>query len=242
MDESVVALSSVTAVYEGERAATLYDVTLSVAAGELLAIVGPNGSGKTTLLEVVNGLLPIAAGSVRVFGEAVDVGSHRVRARIAYVPQDLFFPPETPFLVRDVVMAARFAQIGAMRLPSRSDRARVGNALAAVRISSLSGRPIGRLSGGQQRKALLARALAQGARLLLLDEPTANLDPEAKSEVARLVLEIQRELMATTLVVSHEGGPLIQGADRVVTLDAGRITDDRPSSSARRPLGAGERR
>lgn len=148
MDKSVVALGSVTAVYEGERTATLYDVTLSVAAGELLAIVGPNGSGKTTLLEVVNGLLPIAAGSVRVFGEAVDVGSHRVRARIAYVPQDLFFPPETPFLVRDVVMAARFAQIGAMRLPSRSDRARVGNALAAVRISSLSGRPIGRLSGG----------------------------------------------------------------------------------------------
>jgi len=242
VDESVVALSSVTAVYEGERAATLHDVTLSVAGGELLAIVGPNGSGKTTLLEVVNGLLPIAAGSVRVFGEVVAVGSHHLRARIAYMPQDLFFPPETPFLVRDVVMAARFAQIGAMRLPSRSDCARVSNALAAVCISSLSGRPIGRLSGGQQRKALLARALAQGASLLLLDEPTANLDPEARSEVARLVLEIRRELIATTLVVSHEGGPLIQGADRVVTLDAGRTTSDSAASSARKPLGAGERR
>jgi ABC-type Mn2+/Zn2+ transport system ATPase subunit len=181
MDDPVVSLIDVRAVYEGERHATLNGLSLAVAQGEQVAITGPNGAGKTTILEVINGLLPMTSGSVRVFGQPVTSGSHRLRSEIAYVPQNLFFDPETPFIVRDVVLAARFGRIGRWRLPGTRDRDIVHAALTAIEISAWAGRPVGRLSGGQQRKVLLARALAQEARLLLLDEPTANLDPKAKA-------------------------------------------------------------
>jgi len=223
MDDPVVSLIDVCAVYEGERHATLNGLSLSVTQGEQVAITGPNGAGKTTILEAINGLLPITAGSVRVLGQPVTSGSHRLRSEIGYVPQNLFFDPETPFIVRDVVLAARFGRIGRWRLPGARDRDITHAALAAIGISEWAGRPVGRLSGGQQRKVLLARALAQEARLLLLDEPTANLDPKAKEEVAELVGQVRAELAATAIVVSHESGPLMTASDRVVAIDAGRI-------------------
>jgi ABC-type Mn2+/Zn2+ transport system ATPase subunit len=142
------------------------------------------------------------------------------------VPQNLFFAPDTPFLVRDVVTAARFGRIGRWRFPGPRDRERVAAALKAVGMTPASGRPIGRLSGGQQRKVLLARALAQEASLLLLDEPTANLDPTSKGEVAELVASVRTALDATSIVVSHESGPLLEASNRVVAIDAGRIVDD----------------
>ena len=225
MDDPVVALVDVRATYEGERHATLAGVTLSVSPKEQLAITGPNGAGKTTILEVINGLLPIVSGSVCVLGEAVTLASHHLRSRIAYVPQNLFFAPDTPFLMRDVVLAARFGRTNRWGLSVAADRRHVGHALAAVGISNLEGRPVGRLSGGQQRKTLLARALVQEARLLLLDEPTANLDPEAKQEVADLVALVRRDLGAAAVVVSHESGPLLDASDRTITVESGRIVE-----------------
>jgi ABC-type Mn2+/Zn2+ transport system ATPase subunit len=225
MDDAVVALVDVRATYEGERHATLAGVTLSVSPKEQLAITGPNGAGKTTILEVINGLLPIASGCVRALGQEVTPASHRLRARIAYVPQNLFFPPDTPFLVRDVVLAARFGRAERWGLSVAADRRYVDHALAAVGLSDLEARPVGRLSGGQQRKTLLARALAQEARLLLLDEPTANLDPAAKEEVAELVALVRQELGAAAVVVSHEAGPLLDASNRTVSVEAGRIVE-----------------
>jgi len=223
VDESVVSLANVWAVYEGERHATLNGVTMNVLQGEQVAVTGPNGAGKTTILEVINGLLPITSGSVRVLGDEVTRDSHRLRSRIAYVPQSLFFAPDTPFLVRDVVTAARFGRIGRWRLPAPSDWQQVDIALEAVGMTAAARRPIGRLSGGQQRKVLLARAVAQEASLLLLDEPTANLDPTSKREVADLVASIRTTLSATSIVVSHESGPLLSASDRSVALDGGVI-------------------
>jgi ABC-type Mn2+/Zn2+ transport system ATPase subunit len=150
--------------------------------------------------------------------------------------QELFFDPATPFLVKDVVIAAVYGRIGWLRWPSRADRDRVQDAMATVGIESLARRPVGRLSGGQQRKVLLARALAQDARLVLLDEPTANLDPDAKLDVARIVRAVEHELNATALVVSHEGGPLLEDAGRLIRLEAGRITHDGPMQELRRRL------
>ena len=224
--DDVVSLVDVRAVYEGERHATLDSVTLSLSAREQLAITGPNGAGKTTVLEVINGLLPITSGIVRTFGQPMTPTSHRLRSQIAYVPQNLFFPPDTPFLVRDVVLAARFGKPGRLRLAMAAERRCVDRALEAVGIEALSRRPIGRLSGGQQRKALLARALAQEAQLLLLDEPTANLDPNAKQEVAKLVALVRRDLGAAAVVVSHESGPLLEASDRAVRIESGRIVGE----------------
>ena len=223
--DDVVSLVDVHAAYAGERDATLAGVTLSVAAREQLAITGPNGAGKTTILEVINGLLPIVSGTVHAFGEPVAPASHRLRARIAYVPQNLFFSPDTPYLVRDVVLAVRFARANLLPLSIAEDRAQVARALEAVGMTEFAGRPVGRLSGGQQRKTLLARAVAQEAELLLLDEPTANLDPEAKREVADLVAQVREELGAATIVVSHEAGPLLAASDRAVVVEFGRIVD-----------------
>jgi len=230
--DPVIRLEAVDAAYEGEPVATLRGIELSVAAGERVAVIGPNGAGKTTLLEVVNGLLPATAGTAWVFGRRVDREGNWLRARIGYMAQELFFEPSTPFLVGDVVAAAQYGQIGWLRRPGREEKARVRAALEAVGILDLARRPIGRLSGGQQRKALLARAVAQDAHLLLLDEPTANLDPEAKLDVARIVREIEARLDATALVVTHEGGPLLQDADRFVRLEAGRITHDESIAGA----------
>ena len=229
MEDRAVELIDVTAVYEGERIPALHGITLAVPSGRLIGIVGPNGAGKTTLLEVINGLLPVTAGEVRVLGEPVSPRSHRLRRRIAYLPQDLFFPPSTPFLVRDVVLMGRFGQIGPGRFPRRVDHHAVSTALAAVGMEKLAHRPIGRLSGGQQRKVLLARVIARAPELLLLDEPLTNLDPASKDELSGLVLGIHRELALTTLFVSHEPGPLLESADRIVTIEAGRLLDPVPA-------------
>jgi ABC-type Mn2+/Zn2+ transport system ATPase subunit len=229
--DPVVFLAAVSTSYEGERVATLHDLNLSVFRGQRVAIVGPNGAGKTTLLEVINGLLPSGSGEVRVFGRLVAQNGDALRSQIAYMPQDLFFEASTPFLVWDVVMAARYARIGTFRWPGRADRQQVQRSLSVVGIAGLARRPIGRLSGGQQRKVLLSRALAQESQLLLLDEPTANLDPEAKRDVARIVSQVEAELAATALVVTHEGGPLLEDAGRLVRIEAGRITRDGPMTA-----------
>ena len=227
MDDCIVSLRRVFASYEGERHAALHDVSLEVQVGEQVGIVGPNGAGKTTLLEVVNGLLPFLSGAVEVHGEPLTPRSHRLRSRIGYVPQEATFPADTPFLVSDVVLAARFGLLSRFRWPTARDRAAARSALTAIGIADLSGRPVWRLSGVQQRKVLIARALAQQASLLLLDEPTANLDPESKLEVAELVEAVRRNLGATALVVSHEDGALLQRADRIVTIVDGRVAASR---------------
>ena len=223
--DDVATLVDVCAAYEGERDATLRGVSLTVGSREQLAITGPNGAGKTTILEVMNGLLPFQSGTVRVFGESVGPSSHRLRAEIAYLPQNLFFSADTPFLVRDVVLTARFAKSRVRRLAPTEDRRIVDHALMAVGIAELQRRPVGRLSGGQQRKVLLARVLAQAARLILLDEPTANLDVQAKEEIAALVAVVRRELGAAAVIVSHEAGPLRNAADRTARVESGRIVE-----------------
>ncbi len=226
MGDPVVAFHGASVGYAGERVATLHGVDLTIREGEMAAVVGPNGAGKTTLLEAANGLLPLTAGEVRVFGQKMTPARDDLRTAIAYLPQDLFFPPETPFITRDVVHASRFGNLGAFRFPRDTDRRIVTEALAAVGMLQVAGRPVGRLSGGQQRKVLLARALAQEARLLLLDEPTVNLDPKAKDEVCRLVLNVRRELGATALVVTHEADTLLAEADRVITIVEGRLMQE----------------
>lgn len=231
MDGLAVSLIDVRASYEGERHATLNGISFDVHEGRQVAIVGPNGAGKTTILEVINGLLPITSGTVLTLGQPVALNAHRLRAEIAYVPQNLFFPADTPFIVRDVVLAARFAKISSGRLPGASDRALAAEALEAVGMAAAARRPVGRLSGGQQRKVLLARAVAQEAKLLLLDEPTANLDPESKREVADLVAAIRVGLGATSIVVSHESGPLLDASDRVIEVLDGRTPNGTVSAT-----------
>ena len=243
--ECAVELVDVHASYEGERHGTLHGIGFVAACGDLVAVVGPNGAGKTTLLEVMNGLLPLSRGEVRVWGEPMTPLSHRLRRRIGYVPQDRFFVPTTPFLVIDVVLMARFGSKGVFRWPTREDRACAYDAMRVMGIEDLARLPIGRLSGGQQRKVLLARSVFQQAELLLLDEPTANLDPRSREEIANSVLRICESLGATAFVVSHDAGRLVDSADRTLLLVDGRIAqaDDpwMPVASSASAVHPGER-
>ncbi|MBM3673443.1 MAG: metal ABC transporter ATP-binding protein [Actinobacteria bacterium] len=160
------------------REPVLDAVSLTVRAGEFVALVGPNGSGKSTLLRVLLGLSRPASGSVRCFG--TDPRHLPERGRIGYVPQRARLRPELPATVEEVVATGRLARRGWWRRPRSTDRAAVGHALEAVALTQLRGRPVTELSGGQQQRVLIAKALASDPELLILDEPIAGVDVESQ--------------------------------------------------------------
>jgi ABC-type Mn2+/Zn2+ transport system ATPase subunit len=174
-------------------------VSFVLAPGSLAGLAGPNGSGKSTLLKTVLGLIKPWRGTIEVFGEALN----GQRARLGYAPQAEVVDWDFPATVRDVVMMGRYGRVGLLRRPSRADRDAVERALAQVNLEPLAARQIGELSGGQQRRMLIARALAQEADLLLLDEPMAGLDPTTEHEMLSL-FERLRDDGKTLLVATHD--------------------------------------
>lgn len=193
----------------------LEDVDLEVSPGEACGLVGANGSGKSTLFKATVGLVRASRGTVEVLGGPADVA--RRRGAIAYVPQADDVDPSFPVDVADVVLMGRYHRMGWRRHPRDADRAAVRDALARVGLADLGHRQIGRLSGGQRQRVLLARALAQEARLLLLDEPFTGVD--AASEAA--VTTVLRDLVADgcSLVIStHDLAMLPALCERSVLL------------------------
>jgi zinc/manganese transport system ATP-binding protein len=236
MGTPLIELRGVDTIYEGERFPAIRDIDLEVRQGEFLTLIGPKGVGKTTLLETVNGLLENTAGEVRVFGEGIGKNGHRIRQRIGYIPQEISFHELTPFLVGDVVLMGRFGRIGLARRPGAADyRAREG-ALELVGISDLAARPIGKLSGGQQQKVMLARALAKEPQLLLLDEPFSNLDFLARQEISSTIARLHGELGLTSLTVLHDVNNLPPSCERVILMREGRIFRDGPPGEILDPV------
>ncbi len=223
MGTFAIELRGVSAAYAGADRPAIQGVTLAVGEGEFAALVGPNGAGKTTILEVILGLLPYQRGSVRVLGEEVRRAPRRIRLSLGYLPQSLFFPPDTPFLAQDVVAMGLFGHLRPWRPFPKKYRERVGRALEEMGLSHKAGWPVGHLSGGEQRRLLLARALAKGARILLLDEPLSSLDPEARADLGRRILSLRREGV-TVLGVFHEED-LLGEVDRAFLVVAGRIRE-----------------
>ena len=174
----------------------------TVSAGELVVIVGPNGAGKTTLVRAIAGLVPIAAGSVRCFGRDTAASDRRAIATdLAYLPQQ--YTLAFPFRVEDVVLLGRYARQTGLGLASSGDLAAARAAMTACDIAELADRRFDELSGGEARRVLLAQAICQGARCLLLDEPTAGLDPaHARSVFARLREHCDRG--GAAVVVTHD--------------------------------------
>jgi zinc/manganese transport system ATP-binding protein len=204
------------------------DVDVSVAPGEFVALLGGNGSGKSTLLKVVLGLLGPAAGSVRVLGEPAGAAN----AKIGYLPQRGGFDAGTRLRGEDIVRlgldgtrwgvplpAPRFSRAGARR---RAAGERVAEAIELVGASAYARRPIGELSGGEQQRLLIAQALVQRPRLLLLDEPLDSLDLPNQATVAALVARICREAGVAVLLVAPDVNPLLGYLDRVVYLAGGK--------------------
>jgi len=206
--------------YEGDVRA-VQGVDLALQDGELLVVVGPNGSGKSTLLRLFAGLLAPQRGQVRLDGGPLGSLPPRERARrLAVVPQALAALPETS--VQAFVLAGRYAHIDRWRGATAGDHEAVRAALAAADVAELSGRPMTDLSGGQRQRVLVARALAQQAPRLLVDEPTAALDLHHQLRVFELLARLAREGRAV-LVVTHDANLASQFATRVALLHEGRL-------------------
>ena len=182
--------------YSSTPALTGIDFTLP--AGEAIALIGPNGSGKSTLLKGILGLIQRTAGSVEVLGHvSAPAGS------VGYVPQTDELDPEFPVSLEQVVMMGRYRQLGWLRLPGRGDRRAVAAALDTVGLAHLAKTRFGELSGGQQQRGLLARAVAAGPRLLLLDEPFNGLDQQNRDALVDTVARLKADGVAV-LVSTHD--------------------------------------
>jgi len=188
----------------------LREVSFDLAAGDFVSIIGPNGGGKTTLLKLLLGLLSPTRGSLRVFGQAPDA----VRKRLGYMPQQISLDTSFPVTAMDIVLMGRLGRgfpAGPFR---RADREAAETALHDVEAHDLRSRGFFSLSGGQRQRILIARALASGPDLLLLDEPTASLDPAVQADLYELLTRLNRRM--TIVLVSHDIGVVSKHVRTVV--------------------------
>lgn len=201
------------------------DVSVDIAAGEFVAVLGPNGVGKSTLLQVILGLLPVSSGRVEVLGQPAG----RANARIGYLPQRRAFDAATPVRGIDVVRLGLDGDRWGVPLPfadrltaaGRARAHRVRDAIELVGASGYAARPIGQCSGGEQQRLLIAQALIREPELLLLDEPLDSLDVTNQASVSALIQDVCRRLGIAVLLVAHDVNPILPYLDKVLYLAHG---------------------
>ncbi len=196
----------------------LDQVSFGILAGEFTGLIGPNGAGKTTLLRVILGLQRPGDGTVTVLGQPRSLRSQP----IGYVPQKVLLDPDMPMRARDLVALGIDGNRCGIRFPARQRGQAVREMLHAVDAERFADERVGNLSGGEQQRVLIAHALISRPRLLLLDEPLANLDLRSGQEIISLLARIAREQQIAVLLSAHEMNPLLPVLDRIVYLAAGR--------------------
>ncbi|HXL35710.1 MAG TPA: ATP-binding cassette domain-containing protein [Ktedonobacteraceae bacterium] len=192
----------------------LDDVNVTINEGEFIAILGPNGAGKSTLLKLLLGLIKPSAGTVQVLGRP----PRRGNSDIGYAPQHRILEADLALRARDVVGFGLDGHRWGIGLPNHKRRATIDTILQEVDASAFAEAPVGQLSGGEQQRLLIAQALLSNPRLLLLDEPLANLDINHEQEIVALVQNICRARNVTVMLVSHDINPLLPVVDRVLYL------------------------
>jgi zinc/manganese transport system ATP-binding protein len=193
----------------------LAGVSFTIGPGEFVGLIGSNGAGKTTLLRVLLGLQQRTAGSITICGQA------NGRGLVGYVPQKIQLDPDMPVRARDLVGLGLDGQRPGIPFPSRRRRELVDEMLEAVDASSFASERVGNLSGGEQQRVMIAHALISQPRLLLLDEPLANLDIRSAQEIISVLAKITRQQRVSVLISAHEMNPLLPVMDRVVYLAGG---------------------
>jgi zinc/manganese transport system ATP-binding protein len=191
---------------------------LTISEGEFLAVLGPNGAGKTTLLKVLLGLVPLAAGAVRVNGAPPRLGNHE----LGYVPQQQAFDRSLPIRGRDLVRFGIDGHHWGLPRHRRAVRARVDDALGAVGARAYADSPVGQLSGGEQQRLRIAQALLGDPTVLLCDEPLLALDLASQRAVTRLIDERRRHAGTPVIFVTHEVNPVLPYVDRILYLVRGK--------------------
>jgi zinc/manganese transport system ATP-binding protein len=199
----------------------LRDVGFTIRPGEFTGLIGPNGAGKTTILRVILGLVQPDSGTVSIGGQPRGQG-RRAGSLIGYVPQKLLIEPDMPLRVRDVVALGIDGNRLGIPLPSRARRELVAETLHAVGAGGYADARVGELSGGEQQRVLIGHALISRPRLLLLDEPLANLDIRSAQGIVGLLARLAREQRIAVLISAHDMNPLAQVMDRIVYVAAGR--------------------
>jgi manganese/zinc/iron transport system ATP- binding protein len=216
--DSPLAIRGLTVTY-GQKPA-VFSVDMTVEAGRMTAIIGPNGAGKSTMLKAALGIIPPVSGRVEVFGRPLASQRHR----IAYVPQRASVDWDFPTRVIDVVLMGLYREVGLLGRIRGIHRHRAMECLDRVGMGDFSDRQIGQLSGGQQQRVFLARALAQGADLYLLDEPFAGVDAATEKAIIS-VLKSLREAGKTVLVVHHDLAPVNDYFDNVFLINTRKVAE-----------------
>ncbi|MCS7173283.1 MAG: metal ABC transporter ATP-binding protein [Armatimonadetes bacterium] len=212
MREMAIEVRNLTVSYRGQPA--LRNVSFQIEPGLLVGLVGPNGAGKSTLLKALVGLAVPDTGSVRIFGQPAP----QARRLVAYVPQRSEVDWDYPIVVEEVVLMGRFVHLGLIRRPRFEDRQLSRKALQQVGMEGFADRQIGQLSGGQQQRVFLARALAQEARVLLLDEPFVGVDAATEETIYALLRRLQQE-GRTVVVATHDLSRAQTAFDRLLLLN-----------------------
>ena len=209
--------------YPGQRPA-VEAINLTVPVGEIVGLIGPNGAGKSTLFKAILGLMTPLRGEVLALGRPVD----QAREQIAYMPQVEEVDWGFPLSVTDVVLMGRYRRLRPFGRWSRDDRRRAEDALERVGLGDLDGRQVGELSGGQRRRVLMARAIARGARLLLLDEPFAGLDAAVQHDLIAILDQLSKQ-GHSILVATHDLSCVASSCDEAVCLNRSVIASGPPA-------------
>lgn len=189
--------------YSFDKQQVLRDISFNVHQGDYLGIIGPNGGGKTTLVKIILGLLKPSVGTVEMFGE--DIGKYKNWQKIGYIPQKAVnFEVNFPATVREVVSMGLFAKKGLLRFLDSDDQKKVTKVLKLVEMEEFDKRLIGDLSGGEQQRVFIAKALVTEPSLLILDEPTAGIDIKAQEKFYTLLKDLNKKLHITLIMISHE--------------------------------------
>jgi len=200
----------------------LRDVGFDVEPGRFFIIIGPNGSGKTTLLKLMMGLLPLKSGQINILSRNITrYSAQNLARRIAYVPQSV--PVEFPFSVTDIVLMGRAPHLGLLGFESQADLELAHNAMAITGVEHLALRRLDQLSGGEQQRVFIARAICQQPKILMLDEPTAALDLSHQVRLMDLMERLKTEQGVTVVMVSHDLNMAAMYADRLLLLSKGGV-------------------
>ena len=213
--EPVLSLEGVSVLLSGRE--VLHEIGFDLCPGELTGLIGANGAGKTTLFRVILGMQPPTKGRILIAGQP----RSRRNPMIGYVPQKILLDPDLPLRARDVIGLGLDGHRFGMGINTRARRALVEEMIEAVGAQRFADARVGRLSGGEQQRVLIAHALISRPRLLLLDEPLANLDLRAEQEVVDLLAQITLERRLAVLISAHDMNPLLPVTDRIVYLASG---------------------
>ncbi len=225
MKDAAVAVNNFSLELGGAK--ILQNISFSVRPGDYVSIVGPNGAGKTTLLKCLNRVLTGGSGSVRIFGQPLEKLSQRELARrVSYVPQLDGRP--LPFTAAEFMAMGRYPYLSAFSGIRGQDRRELDDAARLAGVEDLLERRLDTLSGGERQKVFVAAALAQGAEIMLLDEPTTFLDYRHQVEVGRLLTRLNRRGGKTVLAVTHDLNSALAGCNRAIALKGGELVFDGP--------------